>query len=191
MVNPYHVNKTKELEDNSPTKNDKKDAKIIAKLIYQGQYLNCMFEEELYVNLRLCSNNRQELKRQFISEKVRLIALLDEYFPELKKMFSDILGKSALCILKTCPFPQDIVNMGVLELTKKLLDATHNRVGIKKAELVYNAAKASIGVPVGLEGARYRLKLILRQLEGLQNELDDVESSWKNILCKQVIQNTC
>lgn len=182
LVNPYHVNKTKELEDNSPTKNDKKDAKIIAKLIYQGQYLSCMFEEELYVNLRLCSKNRQELKKQFISEKVRLIALLDEYFPELKKMFSDILGKSALFILKTCPFPQDIVNIGVSELTQKLLDATHNRVGFKKAELVFNAADTSIGVPVGLEGARYRLKLILRQLEGLQKELDNVEKLMEEYL---------
>lgn len=116
LINPYHVNKTKELEDNSPNKNDKKDARIIAKLVYQGQYLNCMFNEELYVNLRLCSNNRQDLKRQFITEKVRLIALLDEYFPELKKLFSDILGKSALYILKNCPFPQDIVKLGVHEL---------------------------------------------------------------------------
>ena len=31
----------------------KKDAKIIAKLIYQGQYLTCIFDGELYVNLRI------------------------------------------------------------------------------------------------------------------------------------------
>lgn len=96
LVNPYHVNKTKELEDNSPTKNDKKDSKIIAKLIYQGQYLSCMFDEELYVNLRLASNSRQDLKKQLIKEKVRLIALLDEYFPEIRCVFSDILGKSSI-----------------------------------------------------------------------------------------------
>lgn len=28
IVNPHHVNKSKELEDNSPTKNDYKDAKV-------------------------------------------------------------------------------------------------------------------------------------------------------------------
>lgn len=182
LVNPYHVNKIKELEDNSPTKNDKKDARIIAKLVYQGQYLNCMFEEELYVNLRLCGNNRQDLKRQFISEKVRLIALLDEYFPELKKLFSDILGKSAVYILKNCSFPQDVVKLGVHELAEELLKATSKRVGLKKAELVYSAAKLSIGVAVGLEGARYRLKLILRQLETLQKELDDVEKLMEEYL---------
>lgn len=48
LVNPYHVNKTKELEDNSPTKNDKKDSKVIARFIYQGQYFTCMFDDELY-----------------------------------------------------------------------------------------------------------------------------------------------
>ncbi|WP_428817911.1 IS110 family transposase [Clostridium butyricum] len=63
LANPYHVNKTKELEDNSPTKNDKEDARVISRLIYQGQYLTCMFDDELYINLRIASNNRQDLKK--------------------------------------------------------------------------------------------------------------------------------
>jgi len=32
-VNPLHVKKIKELDDNSPTKNDVKDAKVIAQLV--------------------------------------------------------------------------------------------------------------------------------------------------------------
>ncbi|KYH27997.1 transposase IS116/IS110/IS902 family protein [Clostridium tepidiprofundi DSM 19306] len=184
LVNPYHVNKMKELEDNSPTKNDKKDAKIISKLIYQGQYLTCMFEEEIYINLRLCSNNRLELKKQLIAEKVRLIALLDEYFPEFTKLFSNILGKSSLAILKSCPFPNNILDIGIEKLTQILKDATKNRVGLKKAILVYAAAENSIGIPVGLEGAKYRLELILKKLEWLQKEIDDVETLMKEYLDK-------
>ncbi|KAJ49284.1 transposase [Clostridium tetanomorphum] len=184
LVNPYHVNKTKELEDNSPTKNDKKDAKIISKLIYQGQYLTCMFEKEIYINLRLCSNNRQELKRQLIAEKVRLIVLLDEYFPELTRLFSDILSKSSIAILKSCPFPKDILDIGIEKLTRILKDATKNRVGLKKSILVYEVAKKSIGVPVGLEGAKYRLELVLRKLEWLQKEIDAVEEMMKQYLDK-------
>lgn len=38
IVNPHHVNKSKELEDNSPTKNDYKDAKVNADLIRNGHY---------------------------------------------------------------------------------------------------------------------------------------------------------
>lgn len=175
LVNPYHVNKTKELEDNSPTKNDKKDSRVIARLIYQGQYLTWMFDDELYVNLRIASNNRQDLKKQLIKEKVRLIALLDEYFPELRKLFSDILGKSSLEILKRCPFPKDIRGMGIDKITELIKSATQNRVGIKKATLVCEAAENSIGVPVGLDGARYRLNLIIKNLENTQKQIDDIE----------------
>ncbi|NRT88967.1 hypothetical protein [Clostridium beijerinckii] len=53
-------------------------------------------------------------------------------------------------ILKKCPFPKDILNIGIEEVTEILKTATKNRVGIKKASLVYEAAKNSIGVPVGL-----------------------------------------
>jgi transposase len=33
-----HVKKSKELDDNSPTKNDVKDAKVIAQLVKDGRY---------------------------------------------------------------------------------------------------------------------------------------------------------
>jgi transposase len=38
LVNPHHVKKSKELDDNSPTKNDIKDAKVVAKLVIDGRY---------------------------------------------------------------------------------------------------------------------------------------------------------
>lgn len=38
LVNPMHVKKSKELDDNSPTKNDTKDAKVISQLIKDGRY---------------------------------------------------------------------------------------------------------------------------------------------------------
>lgn len=48
-------------------------------------------------------------------------------------------------------------------------------MGIKKASLAYKADQKSIGVPVGLDGSKYRLKLIIRNLENLQKEIDAVE----------------
>lgn len=38
VVNPMHVKKTKELDDNPPNKNDIKDAKVIAKLVKNSRY---------------------------------------------------------------------------------------------------------------------------------------------------------
>ena len=39
LVNPHHVKKSKELDDNSPTKNDRKDPKVIAGLVNAGRYM--------------------------------------------------------------------------------------------------------------------------------------------------------
>lgn len=38
QVNPYHVKNSKELDDNSPTKNDHKDPKTVAMLVKDGRY---------------------------------------------------------------------------------------------------------------------------------------------------------
>ena len=51
LVNPHHVKKSKELDDNNPTKNDRKDPKVIAGLVKEGRYMipffsinfNCIF----------------------------------------------------------------------------------------------------------------------------------------------------
>ena len=39
LVTPHHVKKQKEAEDNTPNKNDKKDARIIAKMVRNGDFL--------------------------------------------------------------------------------------------------------------------------------------------------------
>ena len=39
LVNPHHVKKSKELDDNNPTKNDRKDPKVIAGLVREGRYM--------------------------------------------------------------------------------------------------------------------------------------------------------
>ncbi|MGN7300777.1 IS110 family transposase, partial [Ferdinandcohnia sp. SAFN-114] len=47
-VNPLHVKKSKELDDNSPTKNDVKDAKVIAQLVKDGRYAEPTIPQGVY-----------------------------------------------------------------------------------------------------------------------------------------------
>jgi transposase len=47
LVNPYHVKRCKELDDNSPTKNDRKDPKTIAMLVKDGRYMKPYIPESL------------------------------------------------------------------------------------------------------------------------------------------------
>ncbi|KRE64114.1 hypothetical protein ASL11_23095 [Paenibacillus sp. Soil750] len=50
-TDPLHVKKSKELDDNSPTKNDIKDAKVIAQLVKDGRYavrLKCGLQQKAF-----------------------------------------------------------------------------------------------------------------------------------------------
>ena len=58
LVNPHHVKKSKELDDNNPTKNDRKDPKVIAGLVREGRYMIPYLPEGVYADLRTASNIR-------------------------------------------------------------------------------------------------------------------------------------
>lgn len=57
IVNPYHVKKAKEMEDNSQTKNDRKDAGIIAHLVKEGRFLSCILPAGVYAELKGAAHN--------------------------------------------------------------------------------------------------------------------------------------
>jgi len=61
LVNPHHVNKTKDIEDNSQTKSDYKDAKVIADLIRNGKYTEPNLPTEEYAELRVLMNLREKV----------------------------------------------------------------------------------------------------------------------------------
>lgn len=52
LVNPYATKQAKELDDNSQTKSDKKDALTIAKLVKDGRYFELYLPHDIYAELR-------------------------------------------------------------------------------------------------------------------------------------------
>ena len=56
QVNPYAVKQTKELEDNSQLKDDRKDPKLIANLVKDGNYGMPYLPEDVYAELRRLSS---------------------------------------------------------------------------------------------------------------------------------------
>lgn len=66
MVNPYHVKQSKEMDDNSQTKNDRKDPKVIAKLVTEGRYREPYMPKGIYADLRTATAERQEIMNSLI-----------------------------------------------------------------------------------------------------------------------------
>lgn len=186
IVNPYHVKRRKEEEDNTPRKTDRKDAGIIAKLVKDGKYLSCLLPKGIYADLRNLTVTRRQLKQKQNSTLNRLQAILDEYFPEFKDVFKNITGKAALWVLRHCPFPGIILSTyTVEELAEKLKEASSNRVGLKRAKKLYETARESIAVTEGLKGAKIKLETCLDEIEFYKTQIEKTEKAMAETL-KQI-----
>jgi len=177
MVNPHHVKKSKELDDNSPSKTDRKDAGTIAALVQEGRFLNCILPRGVYAELRTLHTAREQERRKLNSALNRLQAFLDEYFPEFSLVFKNLLGMAAWWVLRNLPFPEDILKLNIEELTECLKAASNHRVGEKRAQALQEAARNSIGVTAGLAGARIKLSVILDEIEFTNSQLQQIETA--------------
>ena len=154
LVNPYATKQAKELDDNSQTKSDKKDALTIAKLVKDGRYFELYLPHDVYAELRGLSSTRTGLNKRKNALKNTITAVMDEYFPEYEEVFKcPLSGKASRHILKTCPFPKFILELGEDGVTDEIKKAVKKTVGRKKAAQLIETAKESIGVDYGEEAA--------------------------------------
>lgn len=177
IVNPMWVKRHKEDHDNSPSKSDPKDTGVIAGLVKDGKFMQVLLPTGVYADLRELTVTRQQQKQALNSGLNRLEAVLDEYFPEFHTVFKDSLGRAAQCVLVECPFPVNITAMTVEELAKKLKQASNNRVGLKRAQLLREIAAESVGVTEGLHGAGERLESTLAEIRFWKERLRKTEAS--------------
>ncbi len=63
-VNPHHVKKSKELDDNNPNKNDRKDPKTIAALVNEGRFSYPYIPTGTYAEIRSLSNLRFQTQEE-------------------------------------------------------------------------------------------------------------------------------
>jgi transposase len=173
LVNPLHVKKTKELEDNSPTKNDRKDARVIALLVKDGRYSVPNIPEDIYADLRVGMNERDRLSEDLKRVQGRIHNWLDRYFPEFTEVFKDWEGKSALICLHHFPCPTDIQEKTTSEIVQAWRTGGISRgVDKSKANLLREKAVESVGLTEGLQMAHRELEILLCQYDLYQEQLD-------------------
>jgi len=164
------------LDDNGQTKSDKKDALTIARLVKDGRYSEAYLPHDVYADLRVLSTARNSVNQQKNALENTILAVMDEYFPEFTKVFKyPFKGKAAMQIMKTCPFPKYILELGVNGVTAEMKKAAKRAVGQKRAQQLVNAAQGSVGVDYGVDAARYKLQLLLDELELIDRQLSQIE----------------
>jgi len=165
LVNPHHVKKSKELDDNNPTKNDRKDPKTIAMLVKDGRYIEPYIPEGIYKELRSAMDSRWRLVKELSAVRNRISRWICIHYPEFTKVFEDWEGKAALLILNECPTPKKVVEKGIEGIIAIWKKHKIRAVGIKRAVRLFESAKTSIGTSEGLISAENELSMLLEDYE--------------------------
>jgi transposase len=176
LVNPYHTKKAKELDDNSQTKSDKKDALTIARLVKDGRYFETYLPHDVYAELRVLAAARTGLNKRRTAVMNTITAVMDEYFPEFVTVFKyPFKGKASMHILGVCPIPESIVELGVDGVLAEIRKSVRKTVGRKKARQLVDAAKDSIGVDYGTAAARFRVRQMVDELVRINGQMEELE----------------
>ena len=175
QVNPYAVKQTKELEDNSQLKDDRKDPKLIANLVKDGNYGMPYLPEDLYAELRRLSVLRDQLTEDRIRNMNRLHREMKIYFPEYMDAFGKLDGAFTLEVLKKAPFPEDILAIGADGLREIWHVAKLRGRGYSRADKIVAYTKESVGLKHGTSGGKEAVRWFAEQILEISKKLNEIE----------------
>ena len=112
------------------TKNDTIDALIVAEVIRFGRYCETQVAPENIVALRELCRQRFFVVNMASDFKRKIIALLDQTFPEYEKLFSDTFGKSSMELLANYTTPEEMLCVDAQTLADLLSKASRGRFAL-------------------------------------------------------------
>ena len=176
QVNPYAVKQTKEIEDNSQLKDDRKDPKLIANLVKDGNYGMPYLPEGLYADLRSLSMFRDQLTEDRIRCLNRLHREMKIYFPEYKDAFGKFDGDFCFEVLRKAPFPKDLIKLGTEGIRQIWHDAKLRGRGYNRALEIYNYACKSVALQEGGNASRNSVKWFVEKIIEFDEKIGEIES---------------
>lgn len=164
------------------TKNDSKDSYIIAQIMRFGEYSTTDLADETIIALRQLSRYRLALVDSCGDCKRRVIALLDQVFPEYSKLFSDTFGVTSTEILLKYPTPEDMLSVSTKRLSALLAKASKGRFGEDKAKQLKETAKNSFGVSYAKDAFGFQIRQLMEQLVFLEGQISELEEQIAELL---------
>ncbi|MDM5196579.1 IS110 family transposase [Fictibacillus enclensis] len=181
-VNPHLVRRNKENRDNTQSKSDKKDALVIADMVKNGYYTFVRNISESFEKLRVLMSNRDVVVKRLVSSINQLNRWVDIVFPELREVFKDITAKGAIATLRLFPSPMELSSMKPDEIVEGWKSLMKRQPGMKKAQLLLQLARKSVGTRQALEAYKFHLEQLLEEYDLAVLQLERVEQAVNEVL---------
>lgn len=164
------------------TKTDSKDSFVIAQVMRFGEFSSSPLSDERLFELKNLTRYRFSLVDESSDWKRKLIALLDQVFPEYNKLFSDIFGVTSKNLLSKYPLPEDMLSISTETLAELLSKCSNGRFGFAKAEEIQNSALNTFGVKFAKRSFSFQIKQIIDQISFLEEQLKFLEKEIEYLL---------
>lgn len=100
LVNAYTVKKHREGNNLDSSKDDRRDAFVIAELLRTGKFTETQQLTGLYAELRQYTWLYVRLQKEISQQKNLIQAMVGQLFPELRTVFKDLTGQTVSAMLK-------------------------------------------------------------------------------------------
>lgn len=157
-------------------KNDERDSFIIAEVIRFGRYTEGgLPPSELYELRELCR------ARSFIVDmtadlKRKVIALLDQAFPEYETVFSNIFGLTSSELLLNCSTPEEILAIDTAQLARIIEVPSRKRFSTPKAEQIKEVASNSFGIVLEYGSMGLLIKQYMEHIRYTEKQIAELEA---------------
>jgi transposase len=185
LVNPMTTKRNKENRDNSPSKNDPKDALVIADAVSRGYYTPFSPKEEAFRRIRVIVTNREHWVVESGRIENRIHRWLDIRFPEYRQAFEDIFSTRSLATLRHFPTPSDLLQLTpeqMVEIWGEYMARPGGMRGKNKAIELQELARHSVGDSVALEEDKWELRHLLDEYERVRQIIDEADEMIEKVL---------
>ena len=189
VINPIQTDGWRKGTEIRKRKTDIIDSVLIADFIRYGDFIETSLADEDTISLRNLSRFRNYLVGSISDLKRKTICVLDQTFPEYHSAFTDIFGKTSKELLLQFNSPSDYQDVTSEQLDELLSQVTLKGFATKKLKDISSLAKTSFGITFCVDSFSFQLKLLIEQINFIEQQVSDVESQISELLKKNQLTN--
>jgi transposase len=160
-VLPFVTKRLKDVEDNSPRKDDAKDAAQVCALVGQGLFVGFPVLDDRAAELRVLATERRRLGVEETRLKNRLHAALDLAWPEFGGAFAGLQFETPIALLERWPVPQDFAAASLRTIHTLVKRTSRNHISPERVRAMRAAAQRTIALPEGTAARRDEIQRLM------------------------------
>ncbi len=182
--NPLQTHNFAKAQSIRKVKNDAVDALALAQWLLSRNPTCAKLSSSESACLKSIARFRTFQSQIIGDSKRKVIAILDQVFPEYASFFSDVFGTSSLAVLSRYPSAQALSRAHLDSLTSLLERSSRGRLGGELAVALKKAARSSFASNATLESQALEVKQLIAQIEFTKKQLAVIDKKMEELLAQ-------